>query len=255
LHVLISCEVGGVNVPQQFVAKKWRNVVPAALPPQTTSKRLTAGKLLPTLSCDESASYVVQRMAEQLQATIVSNPYSPELINVAVSPHSRELFPVATRRWSAPDRSQLIEEVYEPYRSQLRRSIQMMLARSATVLHLSVRTFPLKAKDAKATPRRTDLGLLYDPASIDEVDLCLDWIDDLYDEVPMLRVRRNYPQRGTGDCITKAMRTEFAGTGYLGIEMLLNQAWVQRPTAIRDEVIDGLSWTLQGLWQATEKAA
>ena len=96
---------------------------------------------------------------------------------------------------------------------------------------------PLVAAELTALRRRIT-------ALEDEVDFCLDWIDDLYEIAPMLRVRRNYPRRGTQDSITRAMRTEFSNQPYVGIELALNRAWASRPLKIRDEAIDGLSDSL-----------
>ena len=78
-----------------------------------------------------------------------------------------------------------------------------MLVRAPYVVHLSIGTFDLLSKKGKL--QRADIGLLYDPAVDEEVDLCIDWFNSMYDDVPMLRVRRNYPRRGTADNITKAM--------------------------------------------------
>jgi hypothetical protein len=97
---------------------------------------------------------------------------------------------------------------------------------------------------------------LYDPSRDEEVDLCLDWIDEMYDVIPMLRVRRNYPRRGTTDSITKSMRSEFSDRSYLGIEVLLNRAWAGRPLAIRDETVDAMCGCLQRVieWPQSEAA-
>ena len=127
-----------------------------------------------------------------------------------------------------------------------------MLLRSSHVVHLSVRTFDLRFR---GKTRRADAGLLYDPARADEVDICLDWIDEMYDAVPMLRVRRNYPRRGTSDSITKAMRAEFADQNYIGIELLLNRAWAGRKLAVRDQVIDGICWALQAITETSQSKA
>lgn len=91
------------------------------------------------------------------------------------------------------------------------------------------------------------MGLLYDPGRQDEVDLCLDWIDEMYDEAPNLKVRRNYPGRGTNDSLTRTMRSEFEPMPYLGIEVWVNQAWASRPSLRRDEAIDGVAWALHNI--------
>lgn len=234
-------------MPQQFIAKKWRGVVPAALcmQPATKSKSLRAGKLPPTLDCDHAAKYISERMAKLLNASLVRNPFSPELIQVGHSLHHRSLFPPSIRKWSQEHRDELVGLIYEPYRNELRHALRRTLSQSGQVLHLSIQTFPLKSAGRKPKLRRADMGLLYDPSHEDEVDLSLNWIEEMYYEVQMLRVRRNYPTRGTNDCITKAMRAEFAHLGYVGLELRINQAWAGRPVAIRDQVIEGICWSLK----------
>ena len=118
-----------------------------------------------------------------------------------------------------------------------------MLAKHPYVIHLSIQTFDLRSKKGKL--RRTDVGLLYDPAREDDVDFCLDWIDEMYDEAPMLKVRRNYPGRGTNDSLTKAMRAEFADAPYLGIEVWLNRSWAARDVSLRTEALQGMAWALR----------
>ena len=44
--------------------------------------------------------------------------------------------------------------------------------------------------------------------------------------------------------MTKAMRAEFKGQSYLGIEVLLNEHWAGRNVAVRDQAIDGMCQTL-----------
>jgi predicted N-formylglutamate amidohydrolase len=191
-------------------------------------------------------------MSENLRTPLITNDYSSQLIDVRRSLRNRQLFSDATRNWSAADRQRLIDTIYTPYRDRLRTSLSRMLSRSPYVIHLSVHSFPLGEGKNR---RRADMGLLYDPAEEDEVDVCLDWIDEMYDEIEMLRVRRNYPQRGTRDSITKAMRSEFAGKNYLGIELMVNQAWAARQIPVRDEVIDGICWTLETVLEIPQSKA
>lgn len=257
MNVMISCEAGGDTLPAQLVIPEHseskadamrldaeKSARKAKTRKTSAREKKSAGirRLPETLSCDSAAKYVAQRMAKQLCAPLVANPYSLDLIDVSRSLHHRQLFPLTTRSWPEVNRRQLIDLVYQPYREQVRRGINALLVRSSFVVHLSVRTFDLRSKKGKL--RRTDVGLLYDPARQDEVDLCLDWYDEMYYGVPILRVRRNYPRRGTTDSITKAMRAEFSEKDYIGIELLLNRAWAGRAVAIRDEAIDGICGTL-----------
>jgi predicted N-formylglutamate amidohydrolase len=75
----------------------------------------------------------------------------------------------------------------------------------------------------KGEVRRADVAFLYDPASQVERDLCDGWSSRLKLARPDLRVRRNYPYRGTDDGFTTALRAEFGERKYAGIELEVNQ--------------------------------
>jgi predicted N-formylglutamate amidohydrolase len=192
-------------------------------------------------------------MSQRLAAPLIANEYSMGLIDVTRSLHHRALFPPPTRTWPAEDRQRLIDQIHTPYRQQIRSEIERLFSQNSYVIHLSIRTFPLRHS---GKIRRADAGLLYDPSRDEEVGLCLDWIDEMYEAIPMLRVRRNYPRRGTTDSITKSMRSEFANRSYLGIEVLLNRAWAARPLAIRDVAIEQMCGCLQRVldWSQSEAA-
>jgi len=279
MSLLISCEVGGNEVPEQLIDPALRDVLRVSgdqsLAPQNPAsavalhhhpgasigkrglqkrsrKKLRPGKLPATLSHDAPAAYVAKRMADQLKVPLFVNRYSNDLIDVTHSLHHRRLFPSQTRSWLPAERQLLIDTIYAPYRLAVKQAIQSGLDRWGYLIHLSIRTFDIQ-NDGKL--QRADAGLLYDPACEHEVDLCLDLVDELYDEVPMLRVRRNYPGRGTTDRLTKSMRADFATENYFGIELMLNRAWVGRPLAIRDEVIDGIAWTMQAVTELGQSEA
>lgn len=238
MSVLISCEVGGNRIPAEIAAMA--RATGDALPKQTACG-------------DETAKYLAERMSSRLYAPLIANEDSSQLIDVTHSLHHRQLFPKRTRGWTAENRQWLIDQIHTPYRERVREGIRQMFRHFPYVIHLSIRSFPLK-QGGKI--RRADAGLLYDPGQDDEVDLCLDWIDEMYELIPMLRVRRNYPRRGTTDSLTKSMRSEFADRNYLGIEVLVNQAWCGRVSPIREEVIDGMCDTLKTLTtQAKSDAA
>lgn len=253
MSVLISCEVGGNLVPPQLPAL---SRVAAATKSAQRSKRTTRKtKRSPAETIDGpdvTALYVARRMSENLRAPLIANDNASQLIDVRRSLRNRQLFSGVTRDWPVTDRQRLIETIYLPYRARLRTQLSRMLSRSTYVIHLSLQSFPLGEGKRRC---RADMGLLYDPAEQDEVDFCLDWIDELYEELEMLRVRRNYPQRGTRDSITKAMRGEFKGENYLGIEMMINQAWAAREIAVRDQVIDGICWSLQTVLEIPQSKA
>lgn len=186
-------------------------------------------------SVDWCGAEMADRLATLLHMPCLKNPYRHDLIDVTRSLHHRQLFGDVTKSWSTDRKQQLIDVAYHPYRNRIEMGLKRVLQQFTFVVHLSVRTFDLRQGDKL---RRTDVGLMYDPSREDELGLCLDWINDLYDANPNLRVRRNYPRRGTVDCLTKAMRQRFPVDQYIGIEVWMNRAWAARKVRLREEAIE-----------------
>jgi len=236
MSVIISCETGGDRIPD------WLS---------SASISRCDASILPFHKSDRPARYAAARMAAKLNKPTLFNEYSAGLIDVTRSIRHRSVFPPSARRIQEPERTRLIDEVHAPYRRRLQEAIAAQIDEQGYSIHLSVRSFSLR-KNGKL--QRTDVGLLYDPSQEDEVDFCLDWIDEMYADIPMVRVRRNYPRRGTVESIHTAMRTIFGKDVYLGIEMLLNRAWAAREVYRRDEAIDGIARSLRVLFDDEAEA-
>lgn len=227
MSLLITCENGGNRVPT-FVADAFRSASAAT-------------DLASPLGYDLAALAAARELAAQTHAPLLVCPFSRLAIDVNHSLHHRQLYSRYTKRLPEAVRTRLIRNVYEPYRRQVHSTIEHLLQKSAYVVHLAVRTFPLQGRSG---PRRTDIGLVYDPCREDERELCLDWHEELYFEVPWVRVRRNYPVRGRRDSLIKSLRERYSPAEYLGVEVHLNQAWAARATRIRQETFAGIGETL-----------
>ena len=280
MALLISCETGGQCVPAHLVSPNLpvlamdTPVAIDAIAPapgksarhkgvKTKSRKTAAaggdgtftaapGGLPALIRGDAAGLYAARRIARRLDVTLVENNHSNALVDVTRSTRHRELFSPLARSWPEPDKHWLVDNIHTPYRNSVQNQIESMLRSAPYVLHLSVRSFELRSNGKL---RRADAGLLYDPKNENEVDFSVDWVDDMYWELPMLRVRRNYPGRGTNDSLTKAMRTQFDGRPYIGVELRLNRAWVGRPLAVRDEVLDGIADSLDQLLAASQSEA
>jgi predicted N-formylglutamate amidohydrolase len=93
------------------------------------------------------------------------------------------------------------------------------------VLHISVHSF---APELDGKQRTADIGLLYDPDRGAERRFSRHWRQALKAVAPNLRVRLNYPYRGSADGHTTALRRRFTEAQYLGIELEVNQNLVVR---------------------------
>jgi predicted N-formylglutamate amidohydrolase len=104
--------------------------------------------------------------------------------------------------------------------SPKRTSLKNRVAKSApTIIHLGIHSFtPM----LNGKVRNTDIGILYDPACPQEcayANVIKAEIKRLY---PTMKVRFNYPYKGTSDGLTTTLRKKF-GPRYVGIEIEINQ--------------------------------
>lgn len=213
LKVLITCEHGGCRLPRGY-------------------QRLFSAhrKLLAThRGYDIGALPLAQRLARRLKAPLIYSQVTRLLVDLNRSIGHRALFSNITRNLPGRDRSAILARYYEPYRVRVEEAIRAATGRHQTVFHLSVHTFtPM----LEGMVRRADVGLLYDPGRSGEVALCRRWRKGLQQADGELRIRANYPYRGTADGLTTYLRTRFSAARYLGIELEVNQRFPlhgQRP--------------------------
>ena len=92
------------------------------------------------------------------------------------------------------------------------------------IIHLGIHSF---TPVLNGKVRNTDIGILYDPARPQErayANVIKAEIKRLY---PAMKVRFNYPYKGTSDGLTTTLRKKF-GPRYVGIEIEINQNFFQR---------------------------
>ena len=93
-----------------------------------------------------------------------------------------------------------------------------------TIIHLGIHSF---TPVLNGKVRNTDIGILYDPARPQErayANVIKAEIKRLY---PTIKVRFNYPYKGSSDGLTTTLRKKF-GPRYVGIEIEINQKFFQR---------------------------
>ena len=90
---------------------------------------------------------------------------------------------------------------------------------NATVVHLGIHSF---TPELNGKVRNTDIGILYDPSRPQECAYARVIKDEIKRLHPEMKVRFNYPYKGTSDGLTTTLRKKF-GTQYAGIEIEINQ--------------------------------
>ena len=97
--------------------------------------------------------------------------------------------------------------------------------------------------------RTADVGLLYDPRRPGEVAFCNAWLAALKRSDPALRLRRNYPYLGKSDGVAQSLRRKHPPDAYVGIELEVNQRYVEQGgpewPRLRRTLLDTLAEALQ----------
>ncbi|MGE5468850.1 MAG: N-formylglutamate amidohydrolase [Ignavibacteria bacterium] len=169
---------------------------------------------------DAGALEMARALARALEAPLFDAQVSRLLVDVNRSPGHPRLYSEAVRQLPAQARGEIREAYYEPIRAQAEQAIRQAASAGKRVVHLSSHSFTPMLDGVERT---ADVGLLYDPKRVGEVALCKHWQRELAERLPDLRVRRNYPYRGTSDGFTAYLRRRLSGARYVGVELEINQ--------------------------------
>ena len=227
--LIITCEHGGNGVPRDLVA---------AFKP-------IRGMLSTHRGWDPGALDLARQLARRLDAPLFHSTTSRLVVDLNRS----ETHPRVLSRLSAAlpttAREALLDRLYRPFREEVAAAVHGSIRRRRKVVHISVHSFtPILA----GKKRKADIGLLFDPVRADERRIAEAWRSAIGRLDPKLRVRMNYPYRGTSDGHTTSLRGRFQPDRYIGIELEVNQAIVRaggrKWAAARSVLIDALALAL-----------
>jgi predicted N-formylglutamate amidohydrolase len=169
---------------------------------------------------DPGALELARHLSRIFPAPLFRGVVTRLLVDLNRSLQSPTLFSEHALRLEEKERLALLARYWEPYRQAVRRCLEERLERGRTVLQLSVHSFTAKLR---GEVRRTDVGLLFDPARAGEARFCRALRAALREELPALRIAMNEPYSGVSDGLTTTLRAEFPPSRYLGIELEVNQ--------------------------------
>jgi predicted N-formylglutamate amidohydrolase len=216
-NLLLTCEHGGNRIPPRY-APCFRS----------------AGRALAShLGFDLGALDLARRLAHRLDAPLYSATVSRLLVDLNRSPGHPRLFSAHVARLNGDEKQHIIDRYYLPHRNRVEERVRRWVENDEAVVHVAVHSFVPKL-DGKS--RRADVGLLYDSARSGERQLCSNWAEALRQDAPLLRVRLNYPYRGTADGLTTFLRQRFGARHYWGIELEVNQKHLAATATTRKPV-------------------
>jgi predicted N-formylglutamate amidohydrolase len=207
VNLLVTCEHGGNEVPREY-RRLFRG----------------AGRVLESQrGWDPGALELAGRMADALDAPLVAGTVSRLVVDLNRSLTNPAVWSEWTRGLSEAEREPLVSAYYTPYREIVERRVHGLTARGP-LLHVAVHSFTPVLRGVR---RDADIGLLYDPSRRAEREVSAAWRDALRVSAPRLRVRMNYPYRGTSDGLTTSLRRLFPPSAYAGVELEVNQRIVR----------------------------
>jgi predicted N-formylglutamate amidohydrolase len=223
LHVVVTCEHGGNRVPVPYA--RWFTGCEALL----ASLR----------GYDPGALGLARVLAARLQASFHATTVSRLVVEQNRSPGHPQLFSAPMRRAPPQVRDDAWRRYYVPYHEAVVADIMGAIAAGQRVLHLASHSF---TPALRGVARRTDIGLLYDPAHRPEAVLCARLRGALASRTG-LTVRLNYPYRGTSDGFGTRLRHVLPDTHYLALELEVNQKHVAtaRWPRLRRAIVDAIA--------------
>lgn len=206
--ILITCEHGGREIPKEY--EKYF---------EAHRERLETHR-----GWDIGALELYKKfVAAGADASFFSET-SRLLVELNRSQHHPNLFSDITLQTSEVERQAILAAHYQPYRQEVENAIRSFTSQNHSVLHLSVHSF---TPELNGEIRNADIGLLYDPQRQREKEFCANWKKEIEQSDPVLKVRFNYPYRGTADGFTTYLRKKFPDEQYAGIELEVNQKFPQ----------------------------
>ena len=107
------------------------------------------------------------------------------------------------------------------YWNEYRAAIEKFVKANAKkeIIHLGIHSF---TPELNGKVRNTDIGILYDPSRPKECELAQVIKAEIKRLHPEMKVRFNYPYKGTSDGLTTTLRKKL-GPRYAGLEIEINQ--------------------------------
>ena len=225
IALILTCEHGGNEVPEAYAP-------------------LFVGHeaLLPThRGWDPGALQMAQQMATALNAPLFAATTTRLLIDLNRSIGHKTLHSEATRGLPLATRRSIAAQYYRPHRDAVESEVARCIAAGQRVVHIASHSF---TPALYGVVRRADVAWLYDPRRVGEGALAAQWLAALRRLRPDLQLRRNYPYHGTGDGLTNLLRRRHTPDEYVGVELEVNQRFVQAGgapwDALRADVVASL---------------
>lgn len=193
------------------------NRVPAAL-----SERIDPDLLKTHRGLDFGAREFALKLRARFRAPCYEGRVSRLVADLNRSPDHPGLFGPGIQELSEDRKQSILRQYYYPYRREAETHIRRLIQNKKNILHLSVHSF---TPVLNGKTRTTDIGILFDPDRAGEAAFARAWRKAWLKSGTSLKMKFNYPYRGTADGFTTYLRSRFSADRYLGIELEINQKY------------------------------
>jgi len=172
-------------------------------------------------------------IADHLNSPLFTFEITRLLVEINRSIGHRNLFSEFSLRLAESEKNHLVHSLYLPYRRSIEEKIEELNSSGKRVLHLGIHTF---TPVFKSKTRSCDIGLLYDPSRVNEKLFCSLLKKLLKQKLPNFKVLSNQPYKGKDDGLTTYLRRQIDETKYLGIELEINQRFLDQKNQFPNEI-------------------
>ena len=194
---------------------------------------------------DPGALQLAQQMADAFGAPLFPSTTTRLLVDLNRSIGHPRLFSEFGATLTRAERQAVLAAHYRPHRDAVEAEVAQRIAANRPVLHIASHSF---TQVLDGVVRAVDVAVLYDPKRAAEAALATRWLGQLAQRAPALRLRRNHPYRGSGDGLTAALRKRHREPDYVGLELEVNQRFVENGgpawDRLRTDVIEALRTAL-----------
>lgn len=171
---------------------------------------------------DHGAYDIIARISEHTGIGVHTGSFTRMWVDLNRAPDHPDVCPAVcygapvpgNAQLSPGDRAARLAQFHAPYWDAVRKECRARLHDHGEVLHFSSHTF---APELDPAHRTFEVGVLYDPGHAFEAQLAERLLFQL--RSAGLDVRANEPYKGIGAAICTALRTEFVGEAYGGIQL------------------------------------
>ncbi|WP_182871162.1 N-formylglutamate amidohydrolase [Rhodopirellula sp. JC639] len=220
---VVTCEHGGNQVPPEFA--------------DAFDRRDAKAWLASHRGYDPGALAAATQLADRFGVPLISSTTTRLLVDLNRSLDHEALFSKFTRDLPETRKQAILDQHYHPYRDAVRSTIDAIVGRGQTAIHVSVHTFTPRIAGVW---RPIDIGLLFDPDADGEAEYCRVWQQCLIKRHPWRRIVMNQPYAGIDDGLTTALRKRFDPKRYYGIEIEINHRFVKQFPDRQRKVVDEL---------------